>query len=228
MSIQPITNFHSLAPEPPDPEIDVDAAPSTRERLLEEAEALFAERGYAGASMADIARRVGIRKPSLYNYFASKEELFMELLTRSLEAWRAASELQQETRGSHRQRLRRHLQATIDFALASPHAMALCRLAVSQVSGELAERAGNLLLDRRQTYQEKVELFFDEAVAAGEVTDLPREVLAASWLTFLDGMLTHLVFSLGDRGSFFLGHMEAIWKVYWRGLDPESKPGGTV
>ena len=46
MSIQPITNFHSLAPDAADSENDREAevAPSTRERLLGEAEALFAER----------------------------------------------------------------------------------------------------------------------------------------------------------------------------------------
>lgn len=203
--------------------------PSTLERLLTEAGGLFAERGYTGASMADIAGRVGIRKPSLYNYFSSKEELFMELLERSLEAWKAASDLCDETEGSFCLRLRRHLQATIDFALASPDAMALCRLAVSQVSGELEERAGALLLAQRQRYRQTVESFFDDAVAAGEVIDLPREILAASWLTFLDGMLTHLVFSLGDQGAFFVGQMEAIWNLFWRGLElhPGDLPDGT-
>ncbi len=48
------------------------AAPTTRERILSEALNLFAQSGYGGASMRELARRVGIRESSLYNHFAGK------------------------------------------------------------------------------------------------------------------------------------------------------------
>lgn len=48
------------------------AAPTTRERILTEALDLFAQSGYGGASMRELARRVGIRESSLYNHFAGK------------------------------------------------------------------------------------------------------------------------------------------------------------
>ncbi|WP_024341697.1 TetR/AcrR family transcriptional regulator [Bradyrhizobium japonicum] len=48
------------------------AAPTTRERILSEALDLFAQSGYGGASMRELARRVGIRESSLYNHFAGK------------------------------------------------------------------------------------------------------------------------------------------------------------
>jgi AcrR family transcriptional regulator len=41
---------------------------------------LFAERGYAGASLRELARRVGMQQPSLYHYFRSKEELTEQIL----------------------------------------------------------------------------------------------------------------------------------------------------
>ncbi len=48
-----------------------------RERqVVEEAEALFAERGYQGASMDELARRVGVSKPVVYDLVGSKEALF--------------------------------------------------------------------------------------------------------------------------------------------------------
>ena len=40
---------------------------------------LFAERGYAGASLRELGRRVGVKQPSLYHYFASKEELLEQI-----------------------------------------------------------------------------------------------------------------------------------------------------
>lgn len=40
----------------------------------------FAERGYAGASMSDVAARAGISKPLVYQYFGSKDGLFLACL----------------------------------------------------------------------------------------------------------------------------------------------------
>jgi AcrR family transcriptional regulator len=56
----------------------------TAERVLDAAEPLFAEHGYAGTSLRDIADAVGIRIPSLYNHFDSKERLYAAVLDRGL------------------------------------------------------------------------------------------------------------------------------------------------
>jgi AcrR family transcriptional regulator len=49
-----------------------------RERqMLDVADDVFAERGYHAASMDEIARRVGVAKPMLYNYFGSKQGLYL-------------------------------------------------------------------------------------------------------------------------------------------------------
>jgi len=55
---------------------------SRKDAILEEATRLFAERGYEGTSMADLAERVGLRKASLFHHFASKEELRRAVLAR--------------------------------------------------------------------------------------------------------------------------------------------------
>jgi TetR/AcrR family transcriptional regulator len=54
-------------------------------RILDEAEALLAERGYQGTSLSEIADRVGIRGPSLFNHFKSKRELYEAVLQRLLD-----------------------------------------------------------------------------------------------------------------------------------------------
>jgi TetR/AcrR family transcriptional regulator, cholesterol catabolism regulator len=53
----------------------VDAAAIRRARIVQETALLFDQRGYHQASMDDIARAVGVRKPTLYHYFKSKEEI---------------------------------------------------------------------------------------------------------------------------------------------------------
>jgi AcrR family transcriptional regulator len=55
----------------------------TRQAILDAALDLFAERGYFGTSLRDIAAVVGVRESAFYNYFDSKEALFSELLEAS-------------------------------------------------------------------------------------------------------------------------------------------------
>ncbi len=50
-----------------------------RQRFIREATSLFAEKGYYGTDMGELARRAGVSKGSIYNYFDSKEDLFLYL-----------------------------------------------------------------------------------------------------------------------------------------------------
>lgn len=55
-----------------------------RERqMLDVAEEVFAEQGYAAVSMEEIAVRVGVSKPMLYEYFGSKEGLLLATIGRA-------------------------------------------------------------------------------------------------------------------------------------------------
>jgi AcrR family transcriptional regulator len=51
-----------------------------REDILRAANEAFAERGYRGASLAEIADTVGLSQPGLLHHFPSKEELLWEVL----------------------------------------------------------------------------------------------------------------------------------------------------
>ncbi len=55
-------------------------APNARERLLETATGIFAQKGYAGTSVREIVEQAGVSKPVLYYYFQSKEGLFLAIL----------------------------------------------------------------------------------------------------------------------------------------------------
>lgn len=57
---------------------------STADRILDAAEDLFAQKGYSATSLGDVADRVGIRSPSLYNHFRNKDALYASVLERLL------------------------------------------------------------------------------------------------------------------------------------------------
>ena len=62
-----------------------------REQLLDVAMELFAKRGYAGATTAQLAKDAGITEPIIYRHFKSKRDLFVALIERTgrrtLEQW---------------------------------------------------------------------------------------------------------------------------------------------
>lgn len=57
-----------------------DKKTQTREKLIKAAAECFAEKGYAGCSVADIVERAQMSKGSLYVHFASKEALFNSMI----------------------------------------------------------------------------------------------------------------------------------------------------
>lgn len=58
-------------------------AAKRREQLLESAGQVFAERGYAGATTAELARAAGVTEPIIYRHFDSKKDLFIALIDRT-------------------------------------------------------------------------------------------------------------------------------------------------
>jgi AcrR family transcriptional regulator len=93
---------------------------AVRERqLLELAEALFAERGYAGASMDELARRAGVTKPVVYELFGSKDGLFAACVDRSIERLAADISTAVRAQDDPEERLRAGGLAFIRFAAAN-------------------------------------------------------------------------------------------------------------
>jgi len=58
--------------------------PSSRDKILEVAEARFAQRGYAGVGLRELATGVGLGKSSLFHHFPTKAHLYLEVLERVL------------------------------------------------------------------------------------------------------------------------------------------------
>lgn len=63
---------------------DPERAEARRCQVLDAAMSCFAQRGFHGASMAEIAREAGMSAGHIYNYFASKEEIIFGIVDRNV------------------------------------------------------------------------------------------------------------------------------------------------
>jgi len=93
---------------------------SSREKILDVAEALFARRGYAGVGLQEVADAAGLRKSSLFHHFRSKTQLYVTVLGRVLARLRERLDPVFASREAPRQRLVRLIDALVDGLAEQP------------------------------------------------------------------------------------------------------------
>lgn len=84
-----------------------------RERLLAAAAALFAEKGYAAASVGEIVAAAGITRPVLYYWFRSKEGIYLALLQEAFVVFERLLDEAARAPGGTIERLRRLCDGTL-------------------------------------------------------------------------------------------------------------------
>lgn len=110
-----------------------------RERqMMSVAEQVFAERGYVAASMDEIADRVGVSKPMLYEYFGSKEGLLVACIRQARAELLHATSNAAFGAGTPEDMLRRGLVAYFHFIRAHTQSWSLLRTEAAVVGPSAA------------------------------------------------------------------------------------------
>jgi AcrR family transcriptional regulator len=93
---------------------------SSRDKILDTAEALFARRGYTGVGLRELAELVGLGKSSLFHHFRGKAPLYGEVLARVLGRFDERLRPIFESGGDPRDRFERCVSALIDHLAEHP------------------------------------------------------------------------------------------------------------
>lgn len=137
---------------------------STRDRLAAEAARMFAQRGYHGTSVGDLAAAVGIQKSSLYAHISRKADLLADIALAGAAAFHAALDgLPDEAAPGER----------LELALRAHLAVVESQLDVATVWLQewryLTGEARDVFLRERHRYEERIRDLFEAAVRSGDL-----------------------------------------------------------
>lgn len=171
---------------------------------------VFAERGFDGSSMDDVARAAGIAKASIYHHIAGKEELLRRGLERALGALFAVLDEPGALDGRPIERLQYIYRRVATLALELRFELAV----LVRVRGNSnAERDA---LVRRRAFDEQVAGIVRAAQAAGE---FDRSLDASLAVRLMFGMVNSLVEWYKPDGALPAGAIaDALVHIVFRGV----------
>ena len=159
-----------------------------RREVTREAARLFAEKGYHGAALSDIAAALGVKTPSLYAHVASKQDLLYEIMREGAEAFHAALDAVPEQLPvveRIRLALRAHLGVVADQ-------LDLATVFVREWRYLEGDRRDEILRERRR-YEQRFRDLFREGRELGELrTDLDDATAALLTLSAANWAYTWL------------------------------------
>jgi AcrR family transcriptional regulator len=185
---------------------------------------LFAERGYRGASIEEIARRSGVTPPVVYDHFSSKRELYRCLLERHFAELRGIWREHFVGGAPPRERIARSFDAWFAYIEAHPFAG---RMLFRDTSGdpEIAAVHAEVAAESRAAI---MPLFVGEPGAAGLAGSLDGAGLEMAWIV-LRGVLQGLAIWWSEnpqvpRERVVATAMNALWLGFERVLAGASWP----
>ncbi len=199
--------------------LNIPANTEARERVLQAAERLFAERGYRSVTLRDIAAAVGIRHASLYHHVpGGKEELFVEVTQRSLERHRAGLT---SALAHAKPNIQAQLRAAADWLLSQPP-MDLVRMNNSDMPAIDPAHAQRLMQIAGDALLEPIAAVLEQAQERGEIHYHNLGLIAGGLLGMIESLYSAPDIALQESGRSRPAMAHDLIDVMLNGLRPRD------
>jgi AcrR family transcriptional regulator len=188
---------------------------STRERILYEASQLFARQGFHGTTTREIAQAVGIRQPSLFHHFASKDAILQALLAWDLGIALPAVRALARAPGPASVRLYRYVRDDVEHLAHAPY-----NLGGLYTEAVIGSEAFAPWARKRASLHASVERIVCDGMASGEFVAMPSALVREAIAGILVRTLT--LYSGGRRSSAAIGDDVAAFVLRAVLTDPEA------
>ena len=140
-----------------------------KDLILDSAEKLFVEKGFAGTSINDIAAEADFSRTSIYQYFASKEEIYLHILERYTEPLTDRLKLATEDAPTVPEKIRAFLDELKKMKSEKSNFFELYFIQRHQVEPRLTDELRTELNAGRRRLEDVFREFYREGVERGEV-----------------------------------------------------------
>lgn len=166
---------------------------ASRAAILDAAEGLFLERGFAATSMSEIAERSGVTKSLIHHHFGSKESLWSEIKRRRFTSYHA-SQLALYERGLSADTIRASMATYFRFLLDNPQVVRM--IGWMRLEGDL--ECADLVCDLRARGLQLI----GTAQAAGLIrNDMPPEHVLLMFLGLVNAYFDEAAFVTDGNGA---------------------------
>src|ERR1700744_1317248 len=146
----------------------------SRATVIDTACELFAERGYRGTSMRDIAETLGVRAPSLYNHVSSKQEILLAIMDKAMDRALCAQEEALDGVSDPSEQLRRATESLVLAFLRFPAEVTVCNTEVRSL--EPANRLA--IVAKRDQYAARVREIIEQGCRDGRFSTRTPQIAA--------------------------------------------------
>ncbi len=195
---------------------------STKDNIIKEALTVFAVHGYAGASLAAISTQVGIKKPSLYNYFDGKKELFVKAFESVINGYTVFME-EAYTSVRHRSAaeiLKHLLFETCSYYVLNQHEAAMWKRALLFPHEDWESEITMLFVKSEQHTDAIINQVFQKGIASGEVKPADLNELRQAYYCLLDGLFLQMSYYPQES---FEERRQNVWRIFWSGIEATGK-----
>ncbi|MGZ9586348.1 TetR/AcrR family transcriptional regulator [Paenibacillus marinisediminis] len=188
----------------------------TAHHIRQVALAHFAQYGYDGTSLSKIADEVGIKKPSIYAHYASKEDLFLQVVQLVFDQeLLTASQFFKEHRGQPLEwQMNTFLYSYLKRYEQQSEIKFMIRMSLfppAALEKQVMKRV-NAFLDQLEHDLVPIIIL---ALQSGEIAAVQPEQAATAFMCMLDGLYAELLYGDTER---FKRKLDRSWYIYWRGL----------
>ncbi|MBT3555944.1 MAG: TetR/AcrR family transcriptional regulator [Chloroflexi bacterium] len=167
----------------------------TRERILEAAEAVFADNGYHEALIDEIGKKTSMSKGGLYFHFPSKEDLFFAVMDRLANKLVKRAEKAADRASSPLESAEAALDAVL-LALSAQKRLARLLITQGYSMGNAFESKRSEIFDR---FAIVISQNLDHAKSDGQISDINTHLAARVWLGAVNETVVHWLFSDGPN-----------------------------
>lgn len=187
-----------------------------RQKILEAAFELFSKGTYNSVTLSQIAQKVGIKKPSIYSHFASKEALFLEVLSHEINrVYDQLDKIISDTRGFETKViLHRLLMESSTYISSNPPVGGFWSYLLFITQNDLSEQVTLSISELKRYIDSLLFQIIQTGIDKGDLIKQDTDGIFYSYCCLFQG---NLLMELNSK-TFHISMVNKSWDYFWDGV----------